>query len=367
MKRTVCLFALALLTAAAARAQEADTPQASTLTVKSSLVFVPAVVKTKKGAPVFTLQADDFIALDDGVPQKLHLEEGTDAQPIAVVFVVQTGGAGADHVEDYTELQTLLDNFVGAVPHSVAVDTFDSRPVEIQSFTRSNGVVADALANVQPGDKGAAIYDGLAYAVQQLRSAPASYRRAIVLVSETIDRGSKTSLADAARLIGDTNTAVYAISFGSMRADTHDEAAKLTQDEPNPPGGCMARPDPETQTEAEKKRLPSRTAQAYECASEVLPPLRIATIAYKLLLDGLRKNAPRAVARATGGEHMDFHDASGFQHALEALANDLPNRYILSFRPQNPHPGLHALQCWAKDRPGVRTTARTSYFVDPTP
>ena len=357
------LFA-AVGSAAVTCAQEAQPGQASTLTVRSSLVLLPAVVKTKKGAPVFALTADDFAVLDDGVPQKVSLVEDTDSQPVAIAFVIQTGGSGAEHVEDYVELQTLLDNLVGGVPHMIAVDQFDAHASEVLALTPHNGLVADALANLQPGDKGAAIYDAMALALNQLRSAPPNYRRAIVLVSETVDRGSKTSLAEIAQVVGDTNTAIYAISFGSMRADTHGELAKLTQDEPNPPGGCMADPDPELQTEIDKKRRLSKGAQALECASELIPPLRIATIAFHALLDGLKKNTPRAMVRATGGERFDFHDANGFQKALLTMANDLPNRYVLAYRPTSPHPGLHALNAWVKDRPGVRTTARTSYFVD---
>ncbi|MDQ2926498.1 MAG: VWA domain-containing protein, partial [Acidobacteriota bacterium] len=42
----------------------------STLSVRSTLVLVPALVKTKGGDVVFTLSADDFILTDDGVEQK---------------------------------------------------------------------------------------------------------------------------------------------------------------------------------------------------------------------------------------------------------------------------------------------------------
>ena len=349
--------------ATAVRAQEASDPQASqptsTLTVRSTLVLAPAMVKTKSGARVFSLTADDFIITDDGIPQPVTLEEGADAQPIAIAFVVQTGGSGAGHVEDYENLQIALDTLVGAVPHRIAVVGFDSKPFLAQDFTTSNGLAADALANLQPGDKHAAIYDALAYAVDALRHQPPQYRRALILVSETVDHGSHLSLAEAVRALGDTNTAMYTLSFGSTRADIHGELANLSQTEPNQPGGCMAR-DPDKDADHQS----NRAAQTLECASELLPPLRIATIAMKALIDALRRNAPLAVARATGGEHFTFYDAHGFANALLSMSNDIPNRYMLSFRPIAPHSGLHTIEVTAKDRPQVRVQARTSYFVD---
>ena len=64
-----------------------------------------------------------------------------------------------------------------------------------------------SLRNLDEGDQGAAILDGIALAIAQLRAQPSRYRRAILLLSETIDQGSKTTLDEALRLISDTNTA----------------------------------------------------------------------------------------------------------------------------------------------------------------
>src|SRR5262245_61213369 len=43
--------------------------QAPPFTVRSNLVLVPVLVKTKTGEPVFSLTADDFILTDNSVPQ----------------------------------------------------------------------------------------------------------------------------------------------------------------------------------------------------------------------------------------------------------------------------------------------------------
>ena len=76
----------------------------------STLVLVPALVKTKKGDPVFTLTADSFVVTDDGVEQKVRLEEDSGGQPLALVIVVETGGDGARYLDDYRDLGTMIES-----------------------------------------------------------------------------------------------------------------------------------------------------------------------------------------------------------------------------------------------------------------
>ncbi len=71
----------------------------------------------KSGKVVFGLTADDFVVTDNGVPQQVRLDPDTDSQPLALVIVVETGGAGARHLNDYRELNSILDALIGDVDH----------------------------------------------------------------------------------------------------------------------------------------------------------------------------------------------------------------------------------------------------------
>src|SRR5437764_14962614 len=100
--------ALALASTALAQAPAApeSTPaDTTTLTSQSNLVVVPALVRNKKGELVFSLKAEDFVLTDDGVPQKLHLEEDTGSEPLALVVCVEGGGAGVDQLQKYAALE----------------------------------------------------------------------------------------------------------------------------------------------------------------------------------------------------------------------------------------------------------------------
>src|SRR5437879_5548826 len=84
-------------------AQESQSSQ-SKLTVHSTLVMAPVFVTTKDGHIVFNLEAEDFRLTDNGVPQLVRLEQDTDSEPLALAVVVETGGAGASHLNEYREL-----------------------------------------------------------------------------------------------------------------------------------------------------------------------------------------------------------------------------------------------------------------------
>jgi VWFA-related protein len=374
MKGSVCIYSLlACLTAIGLRAQPGDTGQ-PTVSVRTTLVQVPVLVKTKAGDVVFRLTADDFLLTDDGIPQKLTLDEDTDSQPLALAIVVETGGAGATHLDDYRQLDAILVALIGGVEHRVAVIGFDSTPHLLMPFSSSTDDVSKQLANLHKGDERAAVLDAVAFAVGQLRAQPARYRRAILLLSETIDQGSQTTLGEALRLISDTNTTIYSFAFSSTATAVSHEASKyghpgvtagLTgvgvgakSDEPGPPHGCFSREgaDPEYDGHYSK--------QVLDCISQLVPPLRLATMAFLAARGALRTNPAESIAQLTGGEFFHFHDAKDLKAGLISVSNDVPNFYVLNFRPTSLRPGPHSLRLEIKDHHQLVLKSRSSYWID---
>ncbi|HMF53641.1 MAG TPA: hypothetical protein VK593_04785, partial [Edaphobacter sp.] len=94
------------------------------------------------------------------------------------------------------------------------------------------------------------------------------------------------------------------------------------------------------------------------------PPLALAKMAAIMATDGLKRNVPETVAGLTGGEYFKLINAKNFERDLATISNHIPNRYILSFQPQSPHPGLHALNLQLKDYPDLRITFRDGYWAD---
>jgi len=118
--------------------------------------------------------------------------------------------------------------------------------------------------------------------------------------------------------------------------------------------------DPNADPDAHGKR----DVQALDCASDLIPPLRVARLAFLAARDGFKRNVPESVAKLTGGEYFSFHNAATLKDRLITISNDVPNYYVLSFRPKSPDPGLHALELHLKDRPQLRVSSRKAYFVE---
>ena len=339
-----------------------DNNPSATISVSSSLVIVPTLVKTKSGQLVFTLKADDFIVKDDGSPQTLQLEEDTDSQPLALVVVVEVGGDGIHYLDQYSDLGPLLDAIIGNVPHRIAIVDFDSEPELLHGFTTDLSKIVAELNRIESGDNGASVLDAMSFATNLLRKQPPAYRRAILLISETLDQGSHIDLTEALHELSDTNTSIYALSFPSTKTQIKREAGKLNSQEPGPEHGCFSR-DPN----APPHTTESRGEQNFDCLAELLPPLRLAKMIEIATRNSLRKNVPETCAHLSGGEYFTFKDPKSLRRDLFTISNDVPNRYVLTFRPQSPHPGLHALSVELKDHPEFRLDARTEYWVDGPP
>jgi hypothetical protein len=340
--------------------QTAPTP---TLRAQSTLVLVPTLVATKGGELVYTLTADDFRLTDNTVEQKLTLEEDQGAQPLALVVVVQVGGAGARELPTFRKLGTMIEGVPGAVRHVIAVVDYDSEPELLLPFTTSDSEVSKTMRGLESGDGGAATLDALKFALDLLRKRPVQERRAVLLISETIDHGSHIDLTDAVRAISDTNTAVYSLAFSTSKSEIKHEGPQIFGQinlfgvaigppaAPGPSGGCMSRAtDPDQDPDAE---LPgSRFKQTWDCLSLLAPPLRVAKMAAMLARNALRQNVPLAVAQITGGEYFHFTTFTDMEGDLAAISNHVPAV------------GMHAIELRLRDHPDLIVTARNSYWAE---
>jgi VWFA-related protein len=357
-RKIMLLFLLvsASLPAALAQTPSPAAPSIPTLSSRTTLVTVPALVKTKSGEPVFTLKAEEFVLSDDGIEQKISIDEDTGSEPLALVIVIETGGAGARQINCYRHLGPSIEAVVGAVPHQVAVVQFDGAPQLALNFTSDLNAVEETLQNLEGGDSNAAILDSLRFSVDLLRRQPPSYRRAILLISETVDHGSQATLEQALRDVSDTNTAIYSLYFSTGKSNVAHTAALIYHDPtPGPSGGCMAK-NPNAPDQ-------NRWVQAYDCLGLLAPPLRLAKAAAIAAADSLKQNAAESVAQLTGGESIQFKNARGLERGVQTISHHLPNRYLLSYYPAEPHPGFHAVGLRLKDYPELVVTGRRGYWA----
>ena len=292
----------------------------STLKARTNLVLVPTLVETKAGEPVFNLTAKDFVVTDNGVEQKIRLDTETYAAPISIVVLLQVGRSAVREFSKYEGLPTMVDALAGNTDHRVAVVEFDSRPRMLQDFTSNPDAIRHGIYSIQPGDGGAAILDSVWYAVDMLRDEPPQNQRVIVLLSETRDSGSVTPMKEVIRKIGQSDVIVYSLAFSPGREDAL---------EFSPPEGNSA---------------------------NLLAPVMMAIAAIK-------KNTAAAIPHMTGGQYLRFNNGKQLDRQIGMLANQVHNRYMISFQPADRTPGMHALTVKLRQPLEVNVLARTSYWA----
>jgi hypothetical protein len=223
----------------------------------------------------------------------------------------------------------MLDPVLSDKNNQAALLFFDSKLNLVSDFTGNGDLIEDDLKNLQPGDGGAAILDAVAYSLKLLSKQPEGQQRVLLLISETRDHGSHfAKLDDVISLVGVTNTAVYALPFSPSLSQVLDTERGANRDE----AGWNA------------------------------PPNVLATLL--MARQAMKKNVPKAIAAMTGGEYELFSSRKGFEADLNSFANHLHNRYLLSFEPKSPHPGLHQIRVRLRDpAPNETVLFRSNYWA----
>ena len=313
----------------------ADAQQTETLRTSSTLVLVPTRITTTSDAALnITLHAEDFTLTDNGVPQKLHLEEAS-REPLAVIVLLQTGGAAPRQFANYAGISSLLEYALGSVPYRVSLITFDGEPEDRWPFSSDATNLRDAFLKPKPGNEGAAVLDAIDYGLDWFDDQHPRGRRLILLISDEHFHASDDALRQMTQRLAETNTTIYSLSFNAQKTYLKDELKHSSPE--NPP--LFLSPDHPPLLHTFNLDRPLRQA-----------------------LSAMQANAAEGVAALSGGTYMPFTNRTDLELQLTTFANDLSNRYILSFQPTNPTVGLHSLQVTLPQHPELHATARTAYW-----
>ncbi len=302
--------------------------QSTTLRVTANEVLVPTLVEKRGGGILYGLKADDFALEDNGVAQKIRVQEEMDTAPVALVVAVEQGGASVLEFDKLAKMGPLLDIFLTDPRSRAALVGFDSVPQLLEDYTHDGDRINSDLEHLQPGDGGAAILDTVNYAVALLETQPEDFRRVLLLISEERDRGSKhTKLAQLIQRIGESDVLVLSVSFSPALAElSHDV----------------------------KESDPS------EATMNMVSALVTAIRAFK-------KNVAKEVAEMSGGEYAIFVGDKRFEARVLSAAKDARNRYLITFRPTDLTPGLHTIRVRTTEDYGARIVARANYWLDMQP
>src|ERR1019366_85863 len=100
---------------------------APSLRVTTTEVLVPTLVEKRGGGILYGLKPTDFVLEDNGVPQKIRVQEEMDTAPVALVVAVELGGVSVLEFDKLAKLGPLLDLFLSDGRSQAALVGFDSK------------------------------------------------------------------------------------------------------------------------------------------------------------------------------------------------------------------------------------------------
>jgi VWFA-related protein len=302
--------------------------ESANLRVTTTEVLVPTLVEKRGGGILYGLKSGDFVLEDNGVPQKIRVQEEMDTAPVALVVAVEQGGASVLEFDKLVKMGPLLDIFLADPRSQAALVGFDSVPHLLEDYTHNGDQINTDLQKLQPGDGGAAILDTVNYAVTLLEMQPKDFRRVLLLISEERDHGSKhTKSAQLIQKIGESDVLVLSVSFSPALAELGHDVKDSSPD---------------------------------QATMSMVSALVMAIKAFK-------KNVAKEVAEESGGEYTTFVGDKRFEARVMSAAKDARNRYLITFSPTNLTPGLHTIRVRTTQDYGARIVARANYWLDASP
>jgi Ca-activated chloride channel family protein len=272
--------------------------------VDVQLVRILATVKNTAGELVGSLAKEDFVVLDNGVPQQLAVFERYTEQPLSVALLVDTSGSTGKELKHEAESASrfLRALFAEGNPDDmVALYSFNYQVVRHNFFTQNLRPLEHSLKSLK-GEAGTALYDAMYLAAEDLERREG--RRVMVIVT---DGGDTTS-----------------------RKDFH------------------------------------AALEAAQIADAIIYPILVMPITSDAGRNVGGENALTQMAAGTGGRVFAPSIGPGLDRAFAEIIRELRTQYLLGYYPKgvpSTRNRFHRLEVRVR-RPHLRVLARNGYYGD---
>jgi VWFA-related protein len=327
----------------------------STLSVDVNVVNVLATVRNKQGQIVRDMKQEDFKLEEDGRPQAIRYFARETNLPLTLGLLVDTSLSqrrllGQERTASYQFLQQVLreDKDMAFILH------FDREVELLQDITSSHKRLETALGSLEtpdPGEwrgrrspgsgprsptsgprprgrmAGTLLYDAVFLASDELMRKQTG-RKALIVLSDGVDTGSKLNLQSAIEAAQRVDTPVYAILFAdeAMYANGGGFGGR-------PHGGMGRWPDG-------RSRFPQQTHP-----------------------DG--KKTLKQIAQETGGGFFEVSKKESIEQIYTQIQEELRNQYSLGYTPDRTkgNPGYHKIHVTTQQK-GLTVQARDGYYAN---
>lgn len=205
-------------------------PPAETPTIKIdvNIVNVMCSVRDSRNALVANLGKDDFQVSEDGKPQEIRYFERETNLPLTIGLLVDVSGSQRNLIP--TE-RAAADRFFSSVlrPKDMAfLISFGAESELLQDFTDSRVLLRDALDQLKLSSpppsptsgpvptiykaRGTVLFDAVYLAAREKLRGEVG-RKAVVVITDGVDQGSRLKLADAIEAAQKADVMIYSIYY----------------------------------------------------------------------------------------------------------------------------------------------------------
>ena len=356
--------------AIAQQASEQQTATATTLKVEAHEVVLPVTVRDKKGQVVPNLKASDFVLTEDTRPQTIKSFAKESNLPFRIGLLVDTSRSlEAGLPAERTATGKFVDQILAQPADKAFLLHFDHEVELLQDFTSSKSKLHRELDEMttssgggsqgggDPGsDRGSGggrsgrrgggtqMYDAIYLAANELMMKEPG-RKAIIVLSDGVDRGSKESMNDAIDAAEKANVSVYTVYFKGE--SDHIGIPGLGQGRRGGgyPGGGGGYP-------GGGGGYPGGGGQRPGGGEEPK-------------VDG--KKILQKIAERTGGAFFEAKKKDSFDEVYGQITEELRGQYLLTYTPDKPaskddSDGFHKISLKAKDEKLIVVT-REGYYA----
>jgi VWFA-related protein len=336
---------LYLAGAALARAQD---PKFST---SVDVVSVLATIRDKQGKIVHDLGQDEFSIQEDGRPQSIRYFSQQSDLPLTLGLLLDTSGSQARVLDrERNASYEFFEHILREDKDKAFLIHFDREVELLQDLTSSRKDLEQALKDTERpqlnrrssggggtpqgggqgrgqgrgglGGAGTTMYDAIFLAGDELLKKQQG-RKAVVLLSDGVDRGSKTSISGAIESAQRADMLVYSIRF------TDSEAADRSPVSFGGRGGRRSGRFPQPQTQRRDN------------------------------VDG--KKILERISQETGGGYFEVSSKMPLDKIYDQIEEELRNQYSLGYTPDRAASGYHKILVAVK-RKNLTVRARDGYY-----
>ncbi len=212
MLRRFAIFLVLVLVGSSLCISAQDQNPGETIKIDTRLVSVPVIVSDRNGRYVPNLTAADFTVFQDGVPQSIEFFGATE-EPLTIALLIDTSQSTRPVLDDIKDSARSLIKLL--LPHDRAmIVSFDYDTHVLNPLTSDQEQLKNAIKRAEIPDRlfGTTLRDA-AFQTVNRSFAGIKGRKAIIILTDGKDFGSRISSRELIYSLQETDTLIYTIMF----------------------------------------------------------------------------------------------------------------------------------------------------------